>query len=94
LRNEFEAELARRDIDRIWSEGEVAIVAIVGPGVPHNPLIAARVFQALGSNGIGVNALSLGSSQNGISIVVSAESAGRATRQIHSELGLAEEATP
>ena len=88
LHREFEEELARRDIDRIWSDDDVAIVAVIGPGVPRNPHIAARVFDALGSNSIQINSLSLGSSMNGFSIVVDREYADCATQYIHRELGL------
>ncbi|MGQ9593447.1 MAG: aspartate kinase [Anaerolineae bacterium] len=88
LEKEFARELAHRNIDRIWSLDHVAIIAVVGPGVTRSPLIAARVFNALGSNGIQVNAITLGTSMAGISMVVRGEDAERATRYIHRALGL------
>ncbi|MGC8837658.1 MAG: aspartate kinase, partial [Anaerolineae bacterium] len=88
LEREFARELAHRNIDRIWSLDNVAIVAVVGPGVTRSPLIAAQVFGALGSNGIQVTAITLGTSMAGISMVVRGEDAERATRYIHHALGL------
>ncbi len=88
LEREFARELAHRNIDRIWSLDNVAIIAVVGPGVTRSPLIAAQVFGALGSNGIQVNAITLGTSMAGISMVVRSEDAERATRYIHRTLGL------
>ncbi len=88
LEREFARELAHRNIDRIWSLDNVAIIAVVGPGVTRSPLIAAQVFGALGSNGIQVTAITLGTSMAGISMVVRGEDAERATRYIHRALGL------
>lgn len=88
LEREFARELAHRNIDRIWSLDDVAIVAVVGPGVTRSPLIASQVFGALGSNGIQVTAITLGTSMAGISMVVRGEDADRATRYIHRALGL------
>ncbi|MGQ9584676.1 MAG: aspartate kinase [Anaerolineae bacterium] len=89
LQSEFQQELLRRDIDRISSRDQVAIVAVVGPGVTRSPRIASRVFAALASNGIQVAAITLGTSMAGISMVLNQDDADRATRYIHRELGLA-----
>jgi len=88
LQAEFAQELTQRNIDRIWSQDDVAIVAVVGPGVTRSPNIASRVFGALGSNGIQVTAITLGTSMAGITMVVGRDDADRATRYVHRELGL------
>ena len=84
--SEMESELSRRDIDRVWAQPEIVIVTAVGAGLRHTPGIAGRVFSALGEANINVIAIAQGSSEYSISIVVSAEDADDAMRQIHQEV--------
>jgi len=84
--SEMELELSRRDIDRVWAQPEIVIVTAVGAGLRHTPGIAGRVFSALGEANINVIAIAQGSSEYSISIVVSAEDADDAMRQIHQEV--------
>jgi aspartokinase/homoserine dehydrogenase 1 len=86
LENEMAGELARRDIDRIWSMDEVVIVTAVGAGLRSTPGIAARVFSALGDGGINVVAIAQGSSECNLSLVVRGEDATRAVLQIHDQV--------
>jgi aspartate kinase len=80
---EMEAELRRKDIDRVWALDEVVIVTAVGAGMRGTPGVAARLFGALGENGINVIAIAQGASECGISLVVSAADAPQAVRRIH-----------
>ncbi len=57
----FETELARRNVDRIWAQNEVAIVAVVGAGMKGTPGIAAKVFGALGQHADNVISIDQGS---------------------------------
>jgi aspartokinase/homoserine dehydrogenase 1 len=84
----FELELARRNVDRIWAQDEVAIVAVVGAGMKGTPGIAAKVFGALGKHGVNVISIAQGSSEHNISFVVDEGDMENAVRYIHQEFGL------
>ena len=86
LENEMALELARRDIDRVWSMDDVVIVSAVGAGMRGTPGVAARLFSTLAAEAINVIAIAQGSSENSISLVVAADQAAQAVRQIHSEV--------
>ena len=80
---EMETELRRKDIDRVWALDDMVIVTAVGAGMRGTPGVAARLFGALGENGINVIAIAQGASECSISLVVSAEDAPDAVRCIH-----------
>ncbi len=90
LEEAFELELARRNVDRIWAQEGVAIVAAVGAGMKGTPGIAAKVFGALGKHGINVISIAQGSSEYNISFVVDEGDMEDAVRYIHAEFGLGE----
>ena len=89
LREEFGRELAQQMIEEIGSQSDIVIVAVIGAGMKGTPGIAARVFSALGAQGINVIAIAQGSSEANISLVVLQASADDAIRAIHDtfELG-------
>ena len=84
----FELELARRNVDRIWAQEGVAIVAAVGAGMKGTPGIAAKTFGALGKHGINVISIAQGSSEYNISFVVDERDMEDAVRYIHQEFEL------
>jgi aspartate kinase len=86
LEQDLEHELARRDIDRIWSLDDVVVVTVVGVGMRGTPGVSARLFGALGRAGINIIAIAQGSSECSTSLVVTAADANRAIRQIHKEV--------
>jgi aspartate kinase len=86
IENEMALELARRDVDRVWSMDDVVIVTAVGSGMRSTPGVAARVFGALGQGDINVIAIAQGSSDCSVSIVVGSEAWASAVRQIHGEV--------
>jgi len=90
----FETELARRNVDRIWAQNEVAIVAVVGAGMKGTPGIAAKVFGALGKHAVNVISIAQGSSEYNISFVVDEEDIETAVRDIHQEFGLGRRPEP
>jgi len=90
LERAFELELARRNVDRIWAQGDVAIIAAVGAGMRDTPGVAAKVFGALGSRDINIISMAQGSSKYNLSLVVSEEEADDAVRAIHQDLRLGE----
>ena len=83
LRSALEFELMRGHIEEIAAEEKVAIVAAIGDRMRGTPGIAATVFGALGEAGINVIAISQGSSERNISLVVMEREAAAAVRAIH-----------
>jgi aspartate kinase len=83
LRSALEFELMRGHIEEISAEQQVAIVAAVGDRMRGTPGIAATVFGALGGAGVNVIAISQGSSERNISLVVTERDAAAAVRAIH-----------
>ena len=83
LEHEFDRELARQDIERIWALGEVVVVTVVGSAIQKVPGIAGRVFGALGDAGVNIIAIAMGSSECSISLVVASADAAPALRHVH-----------
>jgi aspartate kinase len=86
IKEEMALELARQDVDRVWSLDDVVIVTAVGAGMRGTPGVAARLFGALGQDGINVIAIAQGSSECSVSLVVGADEAGGAVQAIHREV--------
>jgi aspartate kinase len=84
----FELELARRNVDRIWAQGDVSIIAVVGAGLKETPGVGAKVFGALGTAGINVISIAQGSSKYNLSLVVNAGDVVDAVRAMHEHLEL------
>jgi aspartokinase/homoserine dehydrogenase 1 len=83
LVQEFQGEIARREIDGVEVSRGMATVAVVGLGMHGTPGVAAGVFSALAAGGINVVAIAQGSSELNISVVVSAADVAEAQRRIH-----------
>lgn len=90
LRNEFEAEIAQGEIDNIFSEDDLATVAIVGDNMKRTPGIAGKLFGTLGKNGINVIACAQGASETNISFVTDRKSLRKALNVIHDSFFLSE----
>ncbi len=86
IEEEMALELARKDIDRVWSIDNVVIVTAVGSGLRTTPGVGARIFGALARAEINVIAVAQGSSECSISLAVDADDAGMAVRQIHNHV--------
>ncbi len=86
LRQELELEIARRNVERISSVDDVAIMAVIGSGMCHTPGMAGRIFTALGAEGINILAVAQGSSDCNLSVVISRQDADNATRAIHRDV--------
>lgn len=83
LEQAFAAELANRDIDRIWASEEMVIVTVVGAGMKHTPGVAGKIFSALGREQVNVVAIAQGSSEVSISLVVDSQDTETAVRVLH-----------
>jgi aspartate kinase len=86
VENEMRDELQRGDIDRVTAMEDVVIVTAVGAGMRGTPGVAARLFGALGDNGINVIAIAQGASECGVSMVIAATDTAEALRQIHARV--------
>lgn len=86
IQEEFQLELQAQLIDRIAVEDETAILAVVGDGMRQRTGVAAKVFQSLGKHLINVKAISQGSSERNISIVISRHDEERAISILHRSL--------
>lgn len=86
LRENYQLEIEAGLIDDILPERDAAILAVVGDKMRHTPGIAAAVFSALGNKGINVKAISQGSSERNISIVIARKDEKKAIRALHDAL--------
>lgn len=89
LEQEFELDLLRERLLRIWEDPSLAIVAVVGAGMRGTPGVAGRVFQTLGADGINIVAIAQGSSELNISCAIAQSEVERAVPALHAafELG-------
>jgi aspartate kinase len=83
LRGALEMDLMLGNIEDINSDDSIAVVAAVGDRMKGTPGIAGKVFAALGESGVNVIAISQGSSELNISLIVSADEAVSAVQAIH-----------
>ena len=80
---EFAAEIRSSQIDAVFIENELSIIAVVGENMRKTPGIAGRMFDALGKNGINVSAIAQGSSELNISAVVPKVDESKALNVLH-----------
>jgi aspartokinase/homoserine dehydrogenase 1 len=90
LRKEFEYEISLGEINEIFSEDDLATVAIVGDNMKRTPGIAGKLFGTLGRNGINVVACAQGASETNISFVTDRKSLRKALNVIHDSFFLSE----
>ncbi|NLF77896.1 MAG: aspartate kinase [Chloroflexi bacterium] len=83
IQAEMANELARRDIERVWADDNIEIIAVVGAGMLTQSGVAARVFGALGEARINILAIAQGASDYCVSMIVDTASSVEAVRQIH-----------
>lgn len=86
LEREFKPEMQAQNIERVWSQDRIAIVAVVGSAIKTTPGVAARVFSALADKNINVIAIAQGSSEYNLSLVVAENDADNAVRAIHASI--------
>lgn len=90
LETEFELDLIRQRLLRIWEDPGVAVIAVVGAGMRGTPGVSGRVFQTLGSEGINIVTIAQGSSELNISCVVNESEIPRALPALHDAFGLSQ----
>jgi aspartate kinase len=79
----FSAELADRDIDRVWATEDVSIITVVGTGTRNTPGVAGHIFSKLGQINVNVLAIAHGSSDVSVSLVVESVDDEKSVRALH-----------
>ena len=79
----FEYELDRGVVNRVKTERDLSVVAIIGENMRYQPGISGRLFQALGKNGINAVAIAQGSSELNVSVVIPKEDENKALNALH-----------
>lgn len=89
LERAFQYDILRHNVEHVWSQEDVAILAVVGERMKGTVGIAARLFGALAAQGINILTIAQGSSEYNISLVISADQVDEAVRAVHEtfELG-------
>jgi bifunctional aspartokinase / homoserine dehydrogenase 1 len=83
IEKEFIHEIRSEEIDEVYVESDLSIVAVVGDGMKHSPGTSGRMFSGLGRNGINVMAIAQGSSERNISAVVRQADIAKALNALH-----------
>ncbi len=79
----FRHEIKAHEMERVKTETGLAVLAVVGQNMRRVPGIAARLFSALGSAGINVDAIAQGSSELNVSVVIRGDDLHRALNVVH-----------
>jgi len=80
--------LGQGQVERVSTERDVCIVAVVGSGMKGTPGVAARIFGAVAKRKVNVRMVAQGSSEYNVSFVVSEKEGPGAVRAIHEEFQL------
>ncbi len=72
-------------LDEIRISDDIALVAVVGEGMPDQPGIAARIFSAVSQEGINIRIISSGASTVAAYFIISDRDLYRAVSAIHEE---------
>jgi aspartokinase/homoserine dehydrogenase 1 len=83
VEKEFHYEILSGEMERVRVEEHLAVVAIVGENMKHNPGTSGRMFHALGRSGINVSAIAQGSSELNISAVIRQVDVSKALHVLH-----------
>jgi aspartate kinase len=74
--------------EKVSSEKDSCIIAVVGAGMRGTPGVAARIFKAVADKKVNVRMVAQGSSEYNVSFVVSEDQGPDAVRAIHEEFEL------
>lgn len=80
---EFRHEIKAHEMNNVETEMDLSVIAVVGQNMRRVPGIAGKIFDALGKKSINVVAVSQGSSELNISIVVNLVQQRKALNVIH-----------
>lgn len=90
LEKEFTYEIASGRMDPVISKHDMAIVAVVGEGMKHQPGSSGKMFSSLGRNNVNIFAIAQGSSELNISVVVAREDLQKSLNALHETFFISE----
>lgn len=90
LETEFMAELQTGELNPMQVERNLATVAIVGENMRNASVVAGKLFNTLGRNGINVIACAQGASETNISFVIELKNQRKALNVIHDSFFLSD----
>ena len=90
IEEEFELELQARYIEPVNIETGASVLAVIGEDMKSHPGISARLFTALGKNGINVIVTSQGSSERNISVAIYKKDEVKALNAVHENFFLSD----
>lgn len=90
VEEEFQHEMQQGSVDPVAIEDHVAIVAVIGEKMRQTVGVSARLFGALGRNGISVSATAQGSSEQNISVVIDHRDLSKALNVLHESFFLSQ----
>jgi bifunctional aspartokinase / homoserine dehydrogenase 1 len=85
-------ELAHGYVKPVGIDREVGLLAAVGEGMQGRPGLASRIFNAISRVNVNIIAISQGSSELTIAVVVRREGLEKAVKAVHEECGLGQPA--
>jgi aspartokinase/homoserine dehydrogenase 1 len=80
---EFKYEMQNKFLQPLVCEMRNSVIAVVGENMMNVPGISARLFKALGKNGINVKAIAQGSSELNITAVIDKNDEAKALNALH-----------
>lgn len=80
---EFKYEMQNKFLQPLVCEMNNSVIAVVGENMMNVPGISARLFKALGKNGINVKAIAQGSSELNITAVIDKNDEAKALNALH-----------
>ncbi len=89
----FSYEIDRHLIDPVVVHKNLSLVAVIGEDMKNSPGVAGRLFDALGQNGINVEAIAQGSSELNITFAVNNEDLNKALTVTHDAFFLSDTKT-
>lgn len=91
LEESLELELAHGYLKPIEVDDNVGLLAVVGEGMRGTPGLAGRIFTAISRENVNIIAISQGSSELTIAIVVHRDGLEKAVRAVHAECRMGEQ---
>ncbi|HOU47762.1 MAG TPA: ACT domain-containing protein, partial [Chitinophagales bacterium] len=83
VEEEFRYEIQNRQIAPLVVETSNSIIAVIGENMTNVPGVSAKMFKALGNNGISVKAIAQGSSELNITAVIDRYNEAKALNALH-----------
>ncbi len=83
INDTFSSEIEKGLIKEIIAESNLSVVAVIGENMKSTPGISAKLFSAMGRNGINIAAIAQGSSELNISVVIKKSQQKKALNVLH-----------